>query len=121
MLSVVGKFGKELTLSTLWENSADNKLMIFFIYFPGDNLHEYQILFSEKNKKNISKCRLLNFLPSMQSVKGCEHGTYQLRADSADDKLMILFCRQLKCLPRMQRDNVESCKNLPVSLIFTLC
>ena len=25
-----------------------------------------QILFSRKNKKNISKCRLLKFLPSMQ-------------------------------------------------------
>ena len=28
-----------------------------------------KILFSMKNKKTISKCRLLNFLPSMQSVK----------------------------------------------------
>ena len=28
-----------------------------------------QILFSRKNKKNISKCRLLQFLPSVQSVK----------------------------------------------------
>ena len=27
-----------------------------------------QILFSRKNKKNISKCHLLKFLPSMQSV-----------------------------------------------------
>ena len=30
---------------------------------------KYQIPFSRKNKKNISKCRLLKFLPSMQSVK----------------------------------------------------
>ena len=29
---------------------------------------KYQILFSRKNKKNISKCHLLKFLPSMQSV-----------------------------------------------------
>ena len=29
---------------------------------------KYQILFSRKNKKNISKC-LLKFLPSMQGVK----------------------------------------------------
>ena len=29
-----------------------------------------QILFSRKNKKSISKCRLLKFLPSMQSVNG---------------------------------------------------
>ena len=28
-----------------------------------------QGLFSEKNKNNLSKCRLLSFLPSMQSVK----------------------------------------------------
>ena len=35
----------------------------------GDNLHKCQILFSRKNKKNISKYRLLKFLPSMQSVK----------------------------------------------------
>ena len=27
-----------------------------------------QILFSMKNKKNISKCRMLTFLPSIQSV-----------------------------------------------------
>ena len=52
----------------LWANSANNKLMIFFRIFPrkqnltfhanvsiGDNLHEMsQILFSGKNKKNIS-------------------------------------------------------------------
>ena len=29
---------------------------------------ECQILSSRKNKKNISKCHLLKFLPSMQSV-----------------------------------------------------
>ena len=29
-----------------------------------------QILFSEKNKKNISKCRLLKILPRVLSVKG---------------------------------------------------
>ena len=28
-----------------------------------------QILFSGKNKKNISKCRLLKFLPRVLSVK----------------------------------------------------
>ena len=28
-----------------------------------------QILFSKKNKKSISKCHKLNFLPSMQNVK----------------------------------------------------
>ena len=29
-----------------------------------------QILFSGKNKKNISKCRLLKILPRVLSVKG---------------------------------------------------
>ena len=29
---------------------------------------KYHILFSEKNKKNISKCRLLKILPRVQSV-----------------------------------------------------
>ena len=39
----------------LGANSADNNLMILF-------------LFSSKNKKNISKCPLLNFVPYVQSV-----------------------------------------------------
>ena len=34
----------------------------------GDNLHEVSILFSRNNKKNILKCHLMKFLPSMQSV-----------------------------------------------------
>ena len=49
----------------------------------GDNLHEVsnpiftismkcQILFSRKNKKNISKCHVLEFLSNMQSVKICK-------------------------------------------------
>ena len=29
---------------------------------------KWHILFSMKNKKNVSKCHLLKFLPSMQSV-----------------------------------------------------
>ena len=36
----------------------------FDISCNGDNLHETQILFSWKNEKNISKCRLLKILPS---------------------------------------------------------
>ena len=34
----------------------------------GDNLYECQNLFSWKNKKNISVCHLLKFLPSILSV-----------------------------------------------------
>ena len=35
-----------------------------------------QILFSEKNKKNISKCRLLKILPRVLSVKEGKYSTY---------------------------------------------
>ena len=58
-----------------------HKMMQFFLFFPGnrawhfmqtislgDNLHECQSLFSGKNTKNISKCYLLKFLPSMLIV-----------------------------------------------------
>ena len=38
-------------------------------HFTGDNVHEISNLVYEKNKKNTSKCRLLNVLPSMLSVK----------------------------------------------------
>ena len=40
----------------------------------GDNLHECNILFSEKNKENISKCHLLKILPTVLSGKssGCD-------------------------------------------------
>ena len=37
----------------------------------GDNLHEMQILFSWKNEKNISKCRLLKILASVLGVMVC--------------------------------------------------
>ena len=38
----------------------------------GDNLHEVSNPISRKNKKIISKCRLLKFLPSLQCVKTTE-------------------------------------------------
>ena len=38
------------------------------IVSKGDNLQEMSGLFSEKNKKNISKCHLLKFVFSMQSI-----------------------------------------------------
>ena len=61
-------------------------LFIYFIFFffffitkktgfdiscNGDNLHEMQILFSWKNKKNISKCHLLKIVPRVLIVKVC--------------------------------------------------
>ena len=42
-----------------------------------------QILFSRKIKKNISKCCLLKFLPSMQSVK--------MPVTSAADDILFFF------------------------------
>ena len=57
--------------STLLANSEDDKLMIFFLFFPrkhvltihesGDNLHEMSKPDFWENKKNILKCCLLNF------------------------------------------------------------
>ena len=58
-----------LTLTTLWADSADDKLVIFFLFFLqnrirhfwGDNLHEMSdLIFYTKIFQN--------FLPSMQSV-----------------------------------------------------
>ena len=38
--------------------------------FYGDSLHEMSNpIFLEKNKKNISKCRLLRILPSMLGIE----------------------------------------------------
>ena len=34
----------------------------------GDNLHEMHNFFSGKDTKNVSKCRLLKFLPNMLST-----------------------------------------------------
>ena len=39
------------------------------------------ILFSEKNKKNISKRRLLKFLPRVLSVKGKQFRRYFLKVN----------------------------------------
>ena len=38
-----------------------------------------QILFSGKNKKNISKCRLLKILPRVLSVKVVVHMTNEIK------------------------------------------
>ena len=72
-----------LTFTTRWANSGDNKLMMFFLFFPesgilhfmeivsiGGRFHEMSNpFFSGKNKKNILKCCLLKILPRELSVK----------------------------------------------------
>ena len=52
-------------------HQTTNSFFFFFCFFLGDNLHEMQILFSWKNEKNISKCRLLRILPRVLSVMVC--------------------------------------------------
>ena len=71
-----------LTFTALWANSADNKLIIFFLIFlenrfdiscklsPKETIcMKCQSLFSGEIKKNILECDLLKFLPSMLSMK----------------------------------------------------
>ena len=65
-----------LTFTTLWANSADNKIDIFSYFFTenkighfmqiisnGDILHEMSNHVSSENKKNISKYQLPRFYP----------------------------------------------------------
>ena len=55
-----------------------------------------QILFSRKNKKKISKCCLLKFLPSMQSVKaGLKYSLYENIILSTVDCGPALFAKVL--------------------------
>ena len=73
----------QLTLSMLWANSADDKLIFFFLIFPrkqdltvhANCLLRRQFTWNVKSyflgniRKNISKYLLLNFLPSMLSLE----------------------------------------------------
>ena len=72
-----------LTFTTLWADSADDTLMIFYFFFLISHKIDFDIscklfsqetvckksqsLFLGKNKKNISKCRML-FFTQMLSV-----------------------------------------------------
>ena len=70
-----------LTFTTLWANSADDKLVIFFLFFPEnriwhfmqivsivDNLLERSIpVFREKH----FKCHLLKIYPECWGLKKC--------------------------------------------------
>ena len=72
---------RALTFNTLWGNSADDRFMIFFLFFHENRLWhscklspqetismKCQSLFSGENKKNIPNCHLLKFLPSMLRI-----------------------------------------------------
>ena len=51
-----------------------------------------QILFSGKNKKNISKCRLLKILPRVLSVK---HISKTIRISLSNHDFMNLFITKM--------------------------
>ena len=82
--------GKASSKWAVWANSADDRLnSCFFVFFclfiakktgfdiswSGDNLHEVQILFTWKNEKNISNCRLLKIVPRVLSIKVCTNNS----------------------------------------------
>ena len=63
----------DLTFTTLWANSADDKLLIFFLFFPENKIWHFMHIASsetcllEKHKKNISIClQLKNFTQSIK-------------------------------------------------------
>ena len=78
-----------LTFTTLRANSADDKLICFFIFprkqdlifhanclhYIGDNFHELAKPVFWENKKNILICRLQKFYPECLAVSLC-YGTY---------------------------------------------
>ena len=66
-----------MIVTMLWANSADNRLMTFFLFLLENRFdiswrqfeRNVKSYFLGRRRKNISKCRLLNFFPSMQSVE----------------------------------------------------
>ena len=84
----------------LWANSADNKLMIFFLFFLENRIwHFMQIVswgesvrsyFLGKTRKKISKCCLLKFLPSNQSVNYWPM-TFKVPVTTAAEDFLNLF------------------------------
>ena len=62
------KLSDYLTFTTLWANSTNDKLMIFFLFFPENRngyfmqiAMKYQILFSEENKETYFKLSSADF------------------------------------------------------------
>ena len=78
----LGSAGQGLIFTTLWANSVNDNLMIFFLLFTEkrhwhscklssrDSLHEMSkpVFWKKKIKIHISTCRLLKFSPSILSV-----------------------------------------------------
>ena len=82
-------------LSTLWAKSADDRLLIFLLFFHKTEIDiscklspveticmKCRILFSEENKKTKWTCRLLKLLPRVQSVNTpSQHYNYLMLFD----------------------------------------
>ena len=94
-----------LTLTMLWADSADDKLVILFLVYQkigSDTLCKLspkaticmkcQILFSRKNKKNISKCPLLIFYSAFTVLR--------VNLDFFPTKVNVLKIRTLKRLTK---------------------
>ena len=67
---------RQFIIKQPWENSADISLMMFFLLSPENRIlhfmqsvRNFQILFSRRNKKNISNCPLLKYLLSRLMLK----------------------------------------------------
>ena len=94
-----------LTFTTLLANPADDKLVIFFFLFQenriwyyiqiGDSMHELSnpVFWKRNNKKNISKCFVLKFLPRVQSVK-----PMQLIGSAAKTDQIMQMCKLILTL-----------------------
>ena len=71
-----------ITVITFWANSTDDKLMTVFLFYPENRFWHFmqrcllrrqfiwnvKACFLEKIRKNISKCHLLKFLPSILTI-----------------------------------------------------
>ena len=113
----------ELTFTTLWTNSADDKLIFFprkkDLTFHANCLHWRQFAWNVKSyflrkiRKNISKCRLLKTLIRVLPVKNCmTTTTIQRRHDQTRNRrwglttcqpLWVFLCR----LPEKGRREIE--------------
>ena len=88
-ITLAARYDKEMisscglvTFTSLWVKSADDNLMIFFLFFPGKRgltfqetvCMKFQTPFSGKK----SKCSLLNFLPNMLCVNQLGLGSWHV-------------------------------------------
>ena len=112
----------QLTFTTLSANSADDKLITFFLFFQGnrtwlfmqivsneDTLHKMSYpAFWENKKTHISICRLLNMLPRVLSVKesSCLYGR---RYRSLLYILGHLIPYRLECWVKISANDIFEC------------